>query len=262
MRDGLVRINKTKAKARAGEMAFGAAVSLDSADTVEVIGALGFDYVTFDLEHEAFDEKAVVNCIRAAETYDLTPIVRVPYNPDLILRMLDAGAQGIHVTRINDKVEVQSVVEACLFHPQGKRSFFATARSGNFGIGLTEEEYAEQSNKETIVMVQVEEVSGLRNMGGIVSVPSVDAIQVGPKDLWQSMGMPDRETVQKAVERIITSAVRGGRWASMYAWDDEDLEEQIVLYKRLGVRFVTVSARQLLIRGGQSYLARCKKAIG
>ena len=49
-----------------------------------------------------------------------TTIVRVANDPDLILRLLDGGAQGVHVPRVNTASDAQTVVEACRFHPQGQ----------------------------------------------------------------------------------------------------------------------------------------------
>ena len=249
-----MRVNKTKAKLQRGEMALGASVGFDSPDTVELLGALGFDYVSFDLEHEVFDERAIQHAIRAAENFDITPILRVPKDPDLILRLLDAGAQGIHVPQINTVEDAKRVIDACRFHPQGNRTFYAVARSGNYGIGLTEEEYAETSNRETLVILQVEELEGVKNLAEILAVPYYDAIQVGPKDLWQSMGMPDRAKVWEVVDDVIVKAVQAGRWASMYAWITTDMDEQVAHYRRLGVNLVTISARDLLVLGTHAYL--------
>ena len=257
-----MRINKTKAKVQAGEMAFGSALGFPSPDTVELLAALGFDYVTLDLEHEVFDELAIQHSIRAAEAFDITPIVRVPNNPDVILRLLDAGAQGVHVPRINTRRDAEAVVEACRFHPLGTRSFFATARSGNYGIGVTEEEYAEASNRETLVTLQIEEEEGVRNIQEILSVPNVDAIQLGPKDLWQSMGMPDRAKVWEVIDRIIAAAIKAGRWVSMYAWLNDDLEQQVARYRSMGVNMATVPTRDLLTYGGRSFLEQSQKAAG
>ena len=80
-----MRTNRTKAKVEAGKTAFGAAVGFHSPDTVELLGALGFDYVTLDLEHEVFDELAVQHSIRAAEAFNITPVVRIPNDPNVIL---------------------------------------------------------------------------------------------------------------------------------------------------------------------------------
>ena len=248
------RPNKTKAKAASGRMALGAMLTYHSPETVEIIGALGFDFVTFDLEHEPYDELSLTHGIRAAEAFDLTPIVRVPNDPDLILRLLDAGAQGVHVPRINTASEAQAVVEASRFHPLGKRTFYAVGRSGNYGLGLAEEEYAERSNAETLVILQVEEEEGVRNIDGILATPHVDAVQLGPKDLWQSMGMPDRSVVWEVVEGVLRKVNEAGLWGSMVAWLDSGLQSQLARYGELGVRLVVASPREMLAHGGRHFL--------
>ena len=257
-----VRVNKTKAKAQSGRMALGALLPYNSPETVEILGAVGFDFITFDLEHEPYDELALVQSIRAAESFELTPVARVPNDPDLMLRLLDAGAQGVHVPRVNTAEDARLVVEACRFHPQGKRTFYATGRSGNYGIGLSEEEFAEASNRETLVILQVEEEEGVRNIEEILSVPGVDAIQLGPKDLWQSMGMPDRSEVWKVVHDVPGKVHQAGLWGSMVAWLDTDVGEQMADYGRRGVRLVTVSPRELLIHGGRYVLGAMEKGVG
>ena len=255
-----VRENKTKAKVRSGSMALGAFITYHSPETVEMLGALGFDFVTFDMEHEVYSELSIAQSIRAAEAFGLTPVVRVPNNPDLILRLLDAGAQGVHVPRVNTKQDAEAVVEATKFHPWGKRTFYALGRAANYGLGITEEEYAEGANQQTFILLQVEEQEGIENLADILSVPHVDAIQIGPKDLWQSMGMPDRSVVWEILERALVQVEEAGRWGSMVAWLDSDVKQQMSRYKELGVRLVTVSARDLMVRGGQYFLGEASPA--
>ena len=257
-----VRANRTKQKIQDGKIAMGGWLTYHSPETVEILGAMGFDFVTLDLEHEPFNELSVVESIRAAETFGLTPIVRVPNDADLILRLLNAGAQGVHVPRVNTRQDARAVVEASRFHPQGRRSFYAVGRSGNYGIGMTEEEYAIGVNRETLVILQVEEEEGVRNIDEILSVAGVDAIQVGPKDLWQSMGMPDRSVVRSVVERVLGQAVEAGRWGSMVVrLDVSDAKEQIQRAKTLGVRMVTVSPSDLLIKGGQYFFEQASQVL-
>ncbi|MCZ6615287.1 MAG: aldolase/citrate lyase family protein [Chloroflexi bacterium] len=257
-----MRTNRTKAKVEAGKTAFGAAVGFHSPDTVELLGALGFDYVTLDLEHEVFDELAVQHSIRAAEAFNITPVVRIPNDPNVILRLLDAGAQGVHIPRVNTRQDAEAVVAACRFHPQGARTFFAAGRTGNYGVDLTEEEYAEISNRETLITLQIEEEEGVRNIEEILAVPYVDIIQLGPKDLWQSMGMPDRERVWEVIDQVIGKAVKAGRWVSMYTWMTAEFQQQVAHYKSMGVNMVTVQARDLLMYGARSFMERSREAIG
>ena len=254
-----VRKNKTKAKAAAGQMALGALLPYHSPETVEILGAMGIDFVTFDLEHEAFSELAVVQSIRAAEAFDITPIVRLPNDPYLMLHLLDAGAQGVHVPRVNTRRDAQAVVDACRFYPQGERTFYSVGRSGNYGLGMTEEEFAEASNRENLIILQVEEEEGVRNLGEILSVPHIDSIQMGPKDLWQSMGMPDRAVVSQIVNESLSTIAEAGHWGAMVAWLASDISEQVAHYKELGVRLVTMSARELFVYGCRHFLDQASK---
>ncbi|MDB5921701.1 MAG: hypothetical protein JWN13_637, partial [Betaproteobacteria bacterium] len=66
----VVRINKTKRLLAAGEIAVGAVVGSPAPELVEVAAVAGFDFVTFDAEHEPLDDSELVQLIRAAEAFD------------------------------------------------------------------------------------------------------------------------------------------------------------------------------------------------
>ena len=127
---------------------------------------------------------------------------------------------------------------------------------------MTEEEYAAASNRETLVILQVEEQEGIEDLDEILSVDGVDAIQFGPKDLWQSMGMPDRSEVWKIIDRSLAQVAEAGRWGSMVCWLDSDVKTQQARYKEQGVRLVTVSPKELLAHGASFYLGQAAEATG
>ena len=250
-----MRPNKLKQTLESGGVALGAALGFNSPDTVELLGVLGIDYVVFDMEHEVFNELSLLHSLRAAEAAGVTTICRLPNDPDLILRVLDAGAQGIHVPRVNTADDVEDVVAAARFYPLGDRSFFAVARSGNFGIGITEEEYAEFSNRETLITIQIEEKEAVDNITEILASTAIDIMQVGPKDLWQSMGMPDRSEVQVVADQAIRSARELGKYVSSYVWLNESFEAQVERLTDLGVQMLTASARDFIVEGARNFLS-------
>ena len=73
------------------------------ANLVEILGLNGIDFVVLDMEHSPLDLENMVHMIRAAEMYQVVPIVRV-YTPEgkLIRRILDIGAHGIMVPLVDD----------------------------------------------------------------------------------------------------------------------------------------------------------------
>ncbi len=254
-----MRTNTTKAKVAGGDVAFGFGLSYPAPELVELASVLGFDFVTFDVEHEPMDEQTLVHMFRAAEAYGITPILRLAYDPGQVLRLLDAGAQGIHVPRINNANQAREVVEACRYYPDGRRTFYALARSADYGINTDDRAYASESNREILVICMIEEVEGLNRLQEIIGVPGVDVIHIGPKDLWQSMGMPDEAVVLETIDGMIETIVAAGRQVSLTVRLSPDIGERIAAYTAKGVRYFTVSARDLLKNGAETFFGQIRR---
>ena len=210
-----MQTNKMKAKIQAGEPAFGVSVMFPSTQIVEMIGALGFDWVLIDCEHGTIDLESVEMMVMAAELSGITPIARPPSkSPDAILRVLDRGAMGVQVPHVNTADDARAVVEAVKYYPLGKRGIAAGTRPANYGLGLTAMEYVKQVNRETLVCVQLEEAEALHNIDAILEVEGIDIFFIGPADLSQSMGYPgrtDAREVQAAIHEAFTTIVATGK---------------------------------------------------
>jgi 4-hydroxy-2-oxoheptanedioate aldolase len=246
----VVRVNKTKKKLLAGETAVGAIVGSPAPELVEVAAVAGFDFVTFDAEHEPLDDSQLVDLIRAAEAFDITPIVRVPKDPDRLLRLLDAGAQGVHVPRCSTVANMRELVACTRFYPEGQRTFYRLGRGGNFSHGLADDEWSRQANAELLVIAMIEEVSALGQLAPMLAVPGIDVIHIGPKDLWQSMGMPPKAEVDKAVQQIAAAALGAGKQLSMQLAPIEDLPPQIARQQSTGVTMRSIPLLGLLLKEG------------
>ena len=97
-----MRQNRVKNVMRQGQLALGTYVSLADPQIVEIIGLAGFDAAFIDMEHTTFDLGLVSQMIAAADLAGVTSVVRVPGNDEnLILRLLDAGAEGIIIPHID-----------------------------------------------------------------------------------------------------------------------------------------------------------------
>ena len=239
-----MRTNKTKAKIAAGECVIGVSVAFPSPDLVELCAAVGFDFVTFDTEHEPMNNEQIVHCIRAAESFDITPIVRLPRNPDLVLRFLNAGAQGIHVPRCTSAADMKEVVQWTRFHPIGERTFY------NVGVPDTAE-WARAANCELLVVCMIEEVKALENLDEMLAVPGVDVIHIGHMDLWQSMGMPaDMKGVFETIDEIAKRGVAAGKYMSHTIRLTDDAVDRMGDYMRIGSRLFTISPMDFLRQGG------------
>lgn len=247
-----MRVNKTKQKLATNQSVVGAGVAFPSPDLIELCAAVGFDFVTIDAEHEAMSAEQIIHMIRAAEAFDITPIVRLPQNPDLILHFMNAGAQGIHVPRCSTAEELRQLVRWTRFHPLGERTFYNRGRSGNFSVGVTDNaQWARAANRELLVIAMVEEIKALENLDEMLAVTGIDAIHLGHMDLWQSMGMPpDMKGVYEVIAQIAARGAAAGRHISHTMRLTDDVMDRMAEYMRIGSRMYTVSPMDFLRQGG------------
>jgi 4-hydroxy-2-oxoheptanedioate aldolase len=257
----VVRTNKTKKLLQSGQVAIGAAIASPAPEFVELAAVAGFDFVTLDAEHEPLDDWQLANLIRAADAFDITPIVRVPKDPDRLLRLLDIGAQGVHVPRCSSVTDMRQLAKATRFYPLGERTFYRLGRGGNFNRGLTDDEWSRQSNEELLVIAMIEEASALDQLEVMLEVPGVDAVHIGPKDLWQSLGMPSAEMVDKAISKIATAVRAAGKQLSLQLQGFDSVDHQIERHKALGANMITAPLIGLLVREGEALVQQIRRNL-
>lgn len=208
----MLQSNELKAALAAGREVFGLINSLPLPLMTEMIGHAGFDFVILDLEHVGVNPQTLENMIRAAECAGTTALVRVPcVAPDVILRVLDAGAQGIVVPRVRSPAEAELAVASARYHPLGMRGI-AGGRTTGFGT-LTLPAYFERANRELMVVAMIEDRDGVEAIAEIVAVPGIDLVLEGAIDLSQSLGVPgdaQHAHVQAAVRRVAEACLARG----------------------------------------------------
>jgi 4-hydroxy-2-oxoheptanedioate aldolase len=253
-----VRPNLVRQKLQAGEVVIGCFVGFPSPEVVELCGHSGYDFVLIDAEHGAITPASAYHMVLAAEASGTVPLIRVPHNePSIILRYLDIGAAGVMVPQVNSAAEARAVVEAVKYHPHGKRGL-APTRAASYGFGATLTEYTEISNRETIVIAQMENIVGVENVPEIIEVPGIDVLLIGPSDLAQSMGYPGQlghpevlATIARIRDMCKGSAVALGTIAADAATTNQLIEQ--------GFRVITPSASGLIAQWSRNYLADIKR---
>lgn len=217
------RPNPLRAALAADQTVIGTFAWSRSTAAVEVIGHLGLDCVVIDSEHSAVGLENTEHLIRAAETSGLVPIVHVAQlNRAVITRALDSGAGGVIIPQIYSVADAQYAVQAAKYHPIGRRGM-AQARAAHFGLD-NDEQYYEDANRETLLLVQVETREAVEHLPSILAVPGIDAILIGPLDLSQSLGHPgqiDSPAVRAVTERIIQQTRNAGLPVGVYARNAE-----------------------------------------
>src|ERR1035438_5414034 len=143
------------------------------------------------MEHGTCNLETAHDMIRASLDTGITPIVRVgELAYSLVSRLLDGGAQGIILPR----VEVPRVLEEALawmrFPPVGKRGYGVNPTMVGYEA-RTFPEIIEHQNSNTLAVVQFETVTAMERADELLSVAGMDIAMVGPADLSISLGIPD-----------------------------------------------------------------------
>jgi 4-hydroxy-2-oxoheptanedioate aldolase len=185
----------------------------------------------------------------------MTSITRVSSNePWLITRTLDRGSMGIVVPHVNTREAAEQAAQSAKYAPLGYRGMYG----GRQSYGVTD--YLQQANDQTMVIVLIEEVEGLRNLDEILKVDNIDVFFVAPSDLAQTMGHIGNighPEVQAAIDDGIARIVSAGRTAGTLANDSN-----LSAYVEKGVRFLMTSWNGWVANGAAQFLGTAASAGG
>jgi 2-keto-3-deoxy-L-rhamnonate aldolase RhmA len=181
---------------------------------VEAAAQVGFDAVALDGEHGAFSPADVDDLVRVANGYGLSVMARVPnIQPNTLNLWLDRGIQGVVGPHIESQEEAQQLADACLFPPDGWRSWGGGRGTEFNDTHVLNEKYrgklgfATWANRNMIVLAQIESRHAHANLEGILSVPGLTGITGGPHDLAASLGHPG-EPDHPECQRLTADAAR------------------------------------------------------
>jgi len=223
-----------------GKTVFGPFLKLTDPAVVEIMGFAGFDFVIIDQEHGPISVQSAQNMIRAAESVNITPIIRVADNDEsLILRALDIGAQSVQIPQINCKDDATQAVKSVKYSPQGVRGVCRYVRAANYS-SMDKFEYFESANQETMIIIHIEGVKGINNLDEILSVSGIDVVFIGPYDLSQSLGIPGKVNDPLVIEKmkeVVTKCKKQKIAVGTFADDVQTAKRWI----SLGVQYMSFS---------------------
>ena len=177
-----------------------------------MLDACGLDFVIFDMEHGRCDIGLLEQMIASCRGGGIVPMARVPdLNFAPLSRVLDLGARGVMIPRVETRQQAEAIVRQLKYAPQGRRGV---------ALGIAHDLYRPagadffaQANEETTVIIQLETVKAFENLEAIVSVPGVDVAWIGHYDLTVSMGIPaqfDHPLLLQAMDDLVTVCRKHG----------------------------------------------------
>ena len=249
---------RLRARVRSGTSTVGTFVGTASSVTAEVCAAAGFDWLLLDLEHGAGGEEQVRATVPAAAAYGVPTVVRVESDARIrIGRVLDNGAAGVMLPRMESAAQVREAVSHLRYPPHGDRGVATYNRACRFGLDAAALDTADD---EILGIVQIESAVAVAAAGEIAAIDGVDVLFVGPRDLSHDLGVPGQLTAPAfvdAIEQVRLAAEKNGKACGLLVSDGAAAAKRI----EEGWGFVAIgSDSTLLAAAATAHLAQARNA--
>lgn len=240
-----------RSRLRGGETIVGTFLKTPSPIAAEVLSRSTLDAFCIDVEHAPFGRLELDLCVAAFRAANRPSIVRTANDSSTEIRnALDSGATGILVPHVTSAAQAAAIAKASRFG-EGGRGFAGSTRASEYTTKPMAAHLAD-SDAQTTVIVQIEDLAALPNVTDIASVKGIDAIFIGRADLAVAMGKsPMDATVIDAVKRICEEAAAAGTTIGMFT---PDLVE-IPGWRDAGASLFLLSSDQSMMLLGANQLA-------
>lgn len=155
----------------------------------------------------------------------------------MISKALDIGAQGVQVPQINNEQSARNVINAARFSPSGNRGICRYVRAAEYSK-KNKNDYFKESNKDTLIIIQIEGKKGLENIDSILQIEGIDIVFIGPYDLSQSMGVPGQTNHPKVLNAMKTIIEKASKYDKVVGTFVETPSE-LNMWKDLGMLYLS-----------------------
>jgi len=244
-----MRPSRIKAKLKRDEPVLVTTLHLTDPSVFELTSLLGFDGIWMDMEHHFYGLETAAVLMRAARV-GVSDIIARPAKGEFMRmqRMLEAGAQGIMYPRCDDADEAAEAVRWAKFPPIGRRGCDYSNPDAPYCM-IPLEEYLEEANRETFVVIQIEQPETIEHVDQIAAVDGVDVLMLGPGDLSIQQGVPGQihhPVIQDAYRRVADAARAAGKHWGSPAMSVQHVGQLL----DMGARFICYQADVLLVKTG------------
>jgi 2-keto-3-deoxy-L-rhamnonate aldolase RhmA len=233
-----------------GRTAYGTMIQdLRTPSIGQIMAQAGCDFLFFDMEHGPYNLATIADLVRVTRLSGITALVRVPdAEYHLISRVLDLGAQGIMIPRVETKSQVEHIVECATFPPLGKRGCSVNKGHNDF-LSENPLQFAEQANRENLIILQIERRQAVEQIEDILSVVGVGATIIGPNDLALSLGIQSNDilaALESSIQHVLNVSLAHGIPCGIHIGSLEWLAE----WQRRGMQLLCYSNDISFLRAG------------
>ena len=179
---------------------------------VKFAAHFGFDCIWLDLEHRNMSDRDVQTLLVHSHLHDIDIMVRAPtLEKTRLYRYLEDGAAGLMIPHVNTAEKAAMLVDSAKFPPLGDRGLDGAGLDADYFVDGMDgvQEYLNQVNDETFLVVQIETPTAVENIEQIVATPGLDAVFVGPGDLGLRLKRLQTDlTLDTAFERVAAACAK------------------------------------------------------
>lgn len=198
------RMNRVRSRLAQGNVVCGCMVAEMRTPAIGMIlESAGLDFFIIDMEHGSFNYETAADIIVACRGLNIVPFVRVPrVDREAFQKVLDAGALGLLVPRIETPEEAAQAADLLRYAPEGSRG--VSLRRAHSGFSRPDPaRFTAEANRNVMLMLQIETRLGVENIDAVSAVAGIDVLFVGPSDLAHSYGDGSAEKVERAIQRVV-----------------------------------------------------------
>jgi 4-hydroxy-2-oxoheptanedioate aldolase len=207
---------------RGGETILSAWCAIPDPMVAGYLAREGFDAVTLDMQHGAFDVGAAIRAIPAIAAAGRPAAARIPVRDfATAARLVDAGAAAVIAPMINSVEDATAFAAHVKYPPLGARSW---GPAGAVAItGQTPDDYFAAANATSLAFAMVETRESLAIVDDILAVPGIDGVFIGPADLSIALSGgagidPLHPEVDRALDHVVRRTRAAGKVAAVYAF--------------------------------------------
>ncbi len=233
-----VRLNRAIELLENGEPAFGVLSADYSLGNARTLARSDLDFIIIDMEHFPFDVERLRMFLlgmtdkrlieeKGNVQMNVMPFVRVPAtgSEEVLFQakqVLDVGVFGVMYPSIDTREEAEMAVRATRypqvngvpdFEPAGLRGRNPANATWFWGVRdymARADVWPLDPRGELLAIIQIESREGVANVEEIVAVPGIGVIFIGPSDLTASLGFPEAEVVEAAIQRVLSACLAQG----------------------------------------------------
>lgn len=248
------------ARLRADEAVFTAWSAIPDAITIEVLAGTAFEAVTLDMQHGGHHEDSVLRSLAPIIFAGKHPVVRIPVGRfDMASRALDFGAEAVIAPMVNSVADAEAFAAAMKYPPIGSRSWGPTLAMSRRRVSDSSA-WLKGENDATLAFAMIETREALDALDGILAVPGIDGVFVGPADFsiaWTNGGTvnPSLPDMMDTIGDIASRAKAAEKLAAIYVVDPA----LAAGFRDVGYRFLALGTEaRYMALGAQSLLDAAK----